>query len=128
VKRLETDLSIARQAESVLETQKQENLALKETIDRMRFDLDEARMAVANVVAGSHLRSGTNGSSVPQTMSRNLGDELSRRLVAADTASAAGKEDEDGDSIVETVVTTQRRRVGPSHLDRNLLIIIEDWR
>ena len=97
---MEQDLSVARQAESHLEVQKQENLQLKETIDRMRFELDEARST-----AQGHSR-GVTGSSGAPTLSRNLGAEISRRLVEAEV------EEEDEDSYVETVVTRQRTRVG----------------
>ncbi|CAD6590003.1 MAG: hypothetical protein TREMPRED_005592 [Tremellales sp. Tagirdzhanova-0007] len=104
IKRLETDLSVSRQAESGLQVQKQENLALKETIDRMRFELDEA--SATDIKTGSmlHQRAGTSG---PQTLSRNLGDELSRRLIEVERVR---QESEEGDSVVETIVTTQRTR------------------
>ncbi|KAK4684860.1 hypothetical protein P7C73_g5304, partial [Tremellales sp. Uapishka_1] len=107
IKRLEGDLSVARRAESVLEVQKLENLQLKETIDRMRFDLEEARAAQAN--GAGHGRTSTTGSSVPATMSRNLGDELSRRLMDAENKRLEEEEGE-SDSVVETIVTTQRTR------------------
>lgn len=110
IKRLETDLSTARQAEGFLETQKQENLQLKETIDRMRFDLDEARAAAsATLGAGGHTR-GPTSSSGPATLSRNLGDEIQRRLQDAQQVREETVE-EDGEEYVETVVTTQRKRV-----------------
>lgn len=118
IKRIESDLLIARKAESVLETQKQENLQLKETIDRMRFDLDEARAAASSANKGSHGRSSTNISSAAGTMSRNLGDEINRRLLKAEVVDEEPPESEDGDSIVETIVTTQRRRVSTGKQDR----------
>ena len=105
---MEADLAVARRAESVLETQKQENLQLKETIDRMRFDLDEARAAVVNANKSGHERSGTLASS-GGTLSRNLGDEIHRRLMDAETVPEQ-KEDDD-DEYTETIVTTQRTRV-----------------
>jgi hypothetical protein len=109
VKRLEQDLRVARQAESHLEAQKQENLQLKETIDRMRFDLEEARSQNA---AHGHSRGAT--SSAAGTMSRNLGAEISRRLFEAED-NEIPKEEEEGnateDDYVETVVTTHRTRV-----------------
>lgn len=108
IKRLESDLNTARQAEGYLETQKQENLQLKETIDRMRFDLEEARAAATN--ATGHTR-GPTSSSGPATLSRNLGDELHRRLLDAERVREEAVE-EDAEEYVETVVTTQRTRVG----------------
>jgi hypothetical protein len=92
-------LSVARQAESHLEVQKQENLQLKETIDRMRFELDEAKTA-----AQVHSR-GVTGSSGAPTLSRNLGAEISRRMTEAEAS------EEEEYSYVETVVTRQRTRV-----------------
>ncbi|WVF69679.1 hypothetical protein IAT40_004458 [Kwoniella sp. CBS 6097] len=109
VKRLESDLSTARQAESHLETQKQENLQLKETIDRMKFDLDEARAAAANAAGKSGHSAAASSSSGPGTLSRNLGDELNRRLMDAENAVKEEESDEE-DSFVETIVTTQRTR------------------
>lgn len=103
VKWLERDLVVARQAESHLESQKQENLQLKETIDRMRFDLEEAR------TTAGHSRGAT--SSAAGTMSRNLGAEISRRLVEADAVAEEHGDDSDASDYVETVVTTQRTKV-----------------
>ena len=47
---LEADLSIAQQAHEQLDDQKHENMLLKETIDRMRFDMDEMRNAAVGGV------------------------------------------------------------------------------
>ena len=107
----------------MLETQKQENLQLKETIDRMRFDLDEARNAAATALKGAHLRIATSGSSAAPTLSRNLGDEINRRLADAIKAGASREEaDEESEGdVVETVVTTRQttvRRSGPSSMCR----------
>jgi len=111
VKRLEGELATARQAESVLETQKQENLQLKETIDRMRFDLEEAKNNATNAGKG-HGRTATSNSSAEGTLSRNLGDEINRRLLDAQTVSEEENDDDNaGESDVETVVTIQRTRV-----------------
>ncbi|KAI9636287.1 uncharacterized protein MKK02DRAFT_44991 [Dioszegia hungarica] len=111
IKRLESDLSSARTAEGYLETQKQENLQLKETIDRMRFDLDEARAAATK--GTGHVR-GPTGSSGPATLSRNLGDELHRRLLDAERVQEAEEEDEaeriQTTTKTETVITTRPRK------------------
>ena len=115
VKRLESELESARRAESVLETQKQENLLLKETMDRMRFDLDEARAAAANALkVGGHAKISTGSSGAP-TLSRNLGEEINRRLAdAAMSAKAAQEEGEDDGEVIETVVTTRQTKVSRS--------------
>ena len=65
----------------------------------MRFELDEAK-----TTAQGHSR-GVTGSSGAPTLSRNLGAEISRRLVEAE------EEEAEEDSYVETVVTRQRTRV-----------------
>jgi hypothetical protein len=71
----------------------------------MRFELDEAK-----TTAQGHSR-GVTGSSGAPTLSRNLGAEISRRLVEAEVS------EEEEDSYVETVVTRQRTRVScPKHL------------
>jgi hypothetical protein len=71
----------------------------------MRFELDEAK-----TTAQGHSR-GVTGSSGAPTLSRNLGAEISRRLVEAEVS------EEDEDSYVETVVTRQRTRVSFSGPD-----------
>lgn len=57
--------------------QKQENVFLKETIDRLRYDLDEIRASHA-------AESAKGGSSAPgsakPSLSRSLGSELLRKL------------------------------------------------
>ncbi len=68
---------------------------LKETIDRMRFDMDELRAGLASNT--STARSRTN--SVPSSISRSLGAELLSKLT--DDNGWLGNEDE-GD-LVETL-------------------------
>ena len=67
---LETDLSIAQQAHEQLDEQKHENMLLKETIDRMRFDMDEMR----NAAVGG-LGYGVPGSA-PGSASKSLAAEM----------------------------------------------------
>ncbi|KAK8847502.1 hypothetical protein IAR55_005360 [Kwoniella newhampshirensis] len=108
VRRVEADLAFAREAESHLDVQKQENLQLKETIDRMRFDLDEARTYAAEAVA-LHAR-GASVAELPNagTLSRNLGDELNGRLLSEPKEGSGGNESEE-ESFVETIVTRTRK-------------------
>lgn len=73
----------------------------------MRFELDEAR---SNNAAQGHSRGATASSGAP-TLSRNLGAEISRRLEEAQEVS-----EEEEDSYVETVVTTQKTRVSLGYL------------
>ena len=96
----------------MLETQREENMQLKESLDRMRFDLDEARAAAANQLkVGGVARSETSGSSRPPTLSRNLGDEINRRLMEAAAKASEDGDEVDEDDVVETVVTTRQTRV-----------------
>lgn len=122
---LETELSEAKAAIEALEEQKSENLQLRETIDRLRLDLDELR-AQARVVESSKSsslsRSASGSDSLPASLSRNLGNELARRL-------KRGQIDDDGDeteteddarhgkgsseSYEEEIITTRRRLKHP---------------
>jgi hypothetical protein len=118
---LEQDLALAQQAQTSLHEQKQENLMLKETIDRMRFDMDELRATFASNAAGS----GT--SSVPGSVSRSLGAELLSKMKndsgwidddddevdEAATLKELGIEDPDGNTddedIVQTIITRKKK-------------------
>ncbi|KDQ52645.1 hypothetical protein JAAARDRAFT_183899 [Jaapia argillacea MUCL 33604] len=73
---LEGELSIAQQTHAQLEEQKQENMLLKETIDRMRYDMDELRNN-----ASSHVQGGSSGAASAQnTISKSLGAELLSKM------------------------------------------------
>lgn len=74
---LEADLAIASHAQSALDEQKHENLFLKETIDRMRFDMDEMR-ASFQAEAGKDEK---GIKSQPNTISRSLGAEIDRAAI-----------------------------------------------
>jgi hypothetical protein len=75
---LEGELAIAQQAFAQLEEQKQENLMLKETIDRMRYDMDEMRNNAASAAMG-----GSGQSSAANSMSKSLGAELLGQMTGA---------------------------------------------
>ncbi|KDE06045.1 hypothetical protein MVLG_03599 [Microbotryum lychnidis-dioicae p1A1 Lamole] len=116
ISRLEADLRLASQAQDTLDAQKQENLVLKETIDRLRFDLEE--MQSSNRKSG-FLEGGMSGSpdrGSMNSMSRSLGKELARNLaqeamaarMEAEKDSGESDEAEDSDEVNETVVTTHR--------------------
>ena len=69
IETLHEELVAAQQTVSALDEQKQENMYLKETIDRMRYDMDEMR---TSSVGGS-----TSGAaSVRGSVSKSLGAEL----------------------------------------------------
>jgi hypothetical protein len=106
---LETELATSRLAQQQLDEQKQENLYLKETIDRLRFELDELRAALA-VALGSGPNS-AGPASAPGTLSKSLANELKARLDAEQPAESDGAKAGGDDEVMETVITTSRRRV-----------------
>lgn len=117
----------AKQSIEQLEESKNENLQLKETIDRLRLDLDELRAQAKinaelanseNGAGGTALSRSTSGTeSVPATLSRNLGRELARRFAGDENEEIDEKgEKKDNDEVEdgyeeEEIVTTRRRLV-----------------
>lgn len=93
-------------------------MLLKETIDRMRFDMDEMRNSAVAATGGSGQSSATN------TLSKSLGAELLGKMKGG-----WGMDDEEGDSgessnisidddedtesedVVQTIITRKRVRV-----------------
>ncbi|KAJ3564128.1 hypothetical protein NP233_g8499 [Leucocoprinus birnbaumii] len=73
---LEEELGVAQGVYVQLDEQKQENMLLKETIDRMRFEMDEMR---ANAALGLP-PGGAGGGSGPGTLSKTLGAELMGKM------------------------------------------------
>ncbi|TFK92674.1 hypothetical protein K466DRAFT_623659 [Polyporus arcularius HHB13444] len=92
---LEGEISMAQQAAEQLDEQKQENMMLKETIDRMRFDMDELRNS-ANSEGGT----GSGRTSVYGSVSKSLGAELLSKMQDAKW-DMEGDEDEDEESSTE---------------------------
>jgi len=70
---LERDLEVLSIAQAQLDEQKQQNLFLKETIDRVRYEMDEMRNAAPGNI-GSGLSSAAN------TISKSLGAELMGKM------------------------------------------------
>ncbi|KAH9957150.1 hypothetical protein BC827DRAFT_1227861 [Russula dissimulans] len=120
---LEQDLGLMQQAQTSLDEQKQENLMLKETIDRMRFDMDELRAGLASSAPGA----GSGTSSAPSSVSRSLGAELLSQLTDGDrwienedeedsaaTLRVLGMEgqgdDIEDEDIVQTIITRTKKR------------------
>ena len=116
---LEQQLAVAREAQAQLDEQKQENLLLKETIDRMRFDMDELRLkADGNIPSDTKGRTSNQGS-----LSKSLGQELARiggkwpggedtdeedesTAVSDDGSAGEGTEGED---VVQTIITRRKK-------------------
>ncbi|KAF9473806.1 hypothetical protein BDN70DRAFT_937155 [Pholiota conissans] len=117
---LELEVSNAMEAYTQLDEQKQENLLLKETIDRMRFDMDEMRNAM---VPGAS----SGQSSATNTMSRTLGAELGQvnwdpnsssetevEEANSDGSLVISEEDtevEEDEDVIQTIITKRKRKV-----------------
>ncbi|KIM20109.1 hypothetical protein M408DRAFT_334134 [Serendipita vermifera MAFF 305830] len=101
LQRLQEELNRANQVHAELLNQKQENVLLKETIDRLRYDLDDLRSAHAN-------DSTKGGSSAPgsakPSLSRTLGSELLRRLNPQESLQESADDDSDTETTVEETV------------------------
>ncbi|KAJ7614110.1 hypothetical protein FB45DRAFT_842656 [Roridomyces roridus] len=127
---MERELGVAQQAHVQLDEQKQENMLLKETIDRMRYDLDELRSSTAAAAASG----GSGQSSAANTISKSLGAELLGKMgkmkggwggmESEDEDEDEGQEEEeeegtpgeDGDStegedVIQTIITRKKRKV-----------------
>ncbi|KAJ3507753.1 hypothetical protein NLJ89_g6129 [Agrocybe chaxingu] len=121
---LEAELNIAMQAHTQLDEQKQENLLLKETIDRLRFEMDEMRSAATINIPGG---GASGGSSAMNTISKSLGAELAGKMkwmaeqpedeevaneastaVEVEEESTAG-EDQDEEDVIQTIITRKRK-------------------
>lgn len=123
------ELEVAREAQHNLDSQKQENLLLKETIDRLRFDLDEMRTTAQ---AASSSRASLPGSNVG-TMSRDLAHELQghlRDVNTEDEETEAGDDSDgqttEGEDYVETIVTRRKVRMVSESSFKTILIILLD--
>lgn len=85
-----------------LDEQKQENLLLKETIDRMRFEMDEMRGSAAALGAGGG-GGGGGGTSAGNTISKSLGAELMGKLKWEEEGSEGEEDEDERDRSMETV-------------------------
>jgi hypothetical protein len=117
IKLLEQSLQRARASEDELDTQKQDNIMLKETIDRLRFELDELRASHAQEMASLSGSSAPN--SRPPTLSRSLGSEFQRGMlrqatiregVSQEDRDRANVEDDAGEEIYHTTIIKKRVR------------------
>jgi hypothetical protein len=120
---LEEQLEAALSLQVLLEEQKQENMLLKETIDRMKYDMDEMRNKAQSGLRSGH--SSTRDSMNSLSMSRSLGAELAGKLADVWNMNINdGQEEDDGDEgvdiddeengtegedVVETIITRKTR-------------------
>jgi len=113
---------------------------LKETIDRMRYDMDEMRSNAANAALGG--LSGSN--SAANSVSKSLGAELLGKMKGRwgmEEEEEDAMEDEDsgeldagpdgdsteGEDVIQTIITRKKRvreliLVGPDDFDLTLLV------
>ncbi|KAL4064609.1 hypothetical protein J3A83DRAFT_4273272 [Scleroderma citrinum] len=111
---LEGDLALAQQAHAQLDEQKQENLMLKETIDRMRFEMDEMR----NNASGLGNGGGSRGSSQRGSVSKSLGAELLGKMGPqwemedddSDGEEFEADDDTEGEDVIQTIITRKLRK------------------
>jgi predicted nuclease with TOPRIM domain len=135
INQLTTDLELAQQAYSSLDDQKAENLLLKETIDRLRFEVDEMRSSAATALEQSKDGAPGNATSVGRT----LGAEMVRAGVDPNAPPSKNEEESEGetfdetinqesddDEFIQTVITKTRKRVCASpFLSSHMLITLE---
>lgn len=116
------ELLAAQQTTAALDEQKHENLLLKETIDRMRFEMDEMRTNASGAGAG-----GGGTGSVKGSVSKSLGAELLSKMkqlgddnwgmedegqdehqdeLSAELEDGGDTEDED---VIQTIITRTKR-------------------
>lgn len=95
IAQLEEELNVAQAVYVQLDEQKQENMLLKETIDRMRFEIDEMR---ANPALGLPPGGGASGG----ILSKSLGVELMGKIPwNTEGAEVASGDKETGESVEE---------------------------
>lgn len=109
VARLEAEILVTKGMQDELDIQKQDNLNLKETIDRLRFDLDEIHSTSkkASILAGG----GNDSPAAKLTVSKSLGRELAQQLAEVEDGDSGGSEDEESGEEDEDIVVTTTRRV-----------------
>ena len=114
---LERDLEVLSIAQAQLDEQEQQNLFLKETIDRVRYEMDEMRNAAAGNIAG-----GGGLSGAANAISQSLGAELMGKMkfdmdidedleegddTAVEDEDTEGEEEEE--DVVQTIITKRKR-------------------
>ena len=118
---------VAQQTQETLEEQKQANLMLKETIDRLRLDLDEIRTITAAPASsgGSSARSTLTKNAVSKKALTTLAVELGGNMDdGIDEEITSPNDDKEGEEagFMETIITTSRKRVGCS----TCVLVIQD--
>lgn len=124
IEALHQELESAQQAVSALDEQKQENMFLKETIDRMRYDMDEMRTSSGG-------GPGSGAASIRGSVSKSLGAELLGKMkwqseedveyVTSDPEDRLSDEEEEeieeivggdeteSEDVIQTIITRTKR-------------------
>lgn len=113
---LDEELVHAQQAHAQLDEQKQENLMLKETIDRMRFEMDEMRNSAGGVGIGGGSHPGSQRGSVSRSLGAELLGKIDGQWGMEDSDSEGLYDEEGGDTEGEEVdviqkIITRRKKV-----------------
>ncbi|KAI0671802.1 hypothetical protein C8Q78DRAFT_1189665 [Trametes maxima] len=119
---MESELIVAQQAQATLDEQKQENMLLKETIDRMRYDMDELRNSASSLEKGG----GSGTASAQGSVSKSLGAELLSKMKdgkwdmdeeveeepnSFEVEVEAEDDETEGEDVVQTIITRTKRKV-----------------
>jgi len=143
IAQLEEELNVAQAVYAQLDEQKQENMLLKETIDRMRFEMDEMRANALGLPPGGGASGGISSKSLGVELMGKMpwdtegaevgdGDKETEESVEEDSSLEAPEksEDESGASVtaveedddtededfIQTIITRTKRVRLPSHL------------
>lgn len=118
---LQAQLETNSEAQAQLEVQKQENLLLKETIDRMRFEMDEMR---SKADFGGTTGSSSGPTSTQNSISKSLGSEIMRvnegswlddggsgddESTAVSDGEGHDSGDTEGEDVVQTIITHRKK-------------------
>ncbi|GAA5901626.1 hypothetical protein JCM8208_001560 [Rhodotorula glutinis] len=118
IARLEADLADARRAQDSLDDQKQENLLLKETVDKLRFEIEEMRSVgrKSGFLDGGSAGPGGAFASPRKTLDDSINKSLGREIasqMAAQQENESSEEEEDtaGEDDVDDIIVTTHRRI-----------------
>ncbi|BGP28596.1 hypothetical protein JCM10296v2_000332 [Rhodotorula toruloides] len=111
VNKLEEDLVVARRAQDSLDEQKQENLLLKETIDKLRFEIEEMRVVgrKSGFLDSSSALASPAKASLGDSINRSLGREIATQLSEQDSESSDEEGTAGAEDVDDIIITTHRR-------------------
>ncbi|BGP36461.1 hypothetical protein JCM10449v2_000362 [Rhodotorula kratochvilovae] len=111
ITKLEEDLAVARRAQDTLDDQKQENLLLKETIDKLRFEIEEMRSVgrKSGFLDVRHAAISSPSKTLADSISKSLGREIASQLAEQDSESSEEEDTASEEDVDDIVITTHRR-------------------